>query len=265
MGVADLVGVGFHMVAYDKAQIAYQTQTIMVGGNSVTLSSFPVPGQVDLYLLQHSSDVDLEVSPEDVTLLPPNPMPIEDARITAVIHNQGDIPVSNVDVAFYDGVSLIGNALIPGPLVGGGQATAEVIWDVPVVVGPHQISVVVDPFGLLGDVDPGNNTAVINVFEPDAVVDSIVVNQMGAGTNVLTIRVQSEGPISIQGVDVDVRLYDVNGPTLQRLSVPDEIVPGGFQDVTYVWTVDPQDTVDEFDETNNSRGVHLRFAQVQKR
>jgi hypothetical protein len=123
------------IVGYDKARVVYETRTVEIGGKEIEVD-VPVPEQVDLYVLRHQTSGDLTVSEDDVSIDPPNPVTGDCATVSATVHNLGDIPAIDLDVAFWDGDpeydgSLIGTTTLADTLVGGDTTDAAVEWLVP--------------------------------------------------------------------------------------------------------------------------------------
>jgi hypothetical protein len=258
------------VVAYNKVQIEYETRTILVGELEIEVE-VPIPGQVDLYALRHTIGGDLAIGPSDIVIDPPNPLPGTEATISATIHNIGDVPATDIEVAFYDGDPgndgvLINTEVIQGPLVGGDTAEGSVAWTVPASIEPHDIYVIIDPNLQQEDRDRTNNSAFHCVLAPDLMISEIGVQSAGPD-RLLTIRVANEGVLTVGDAEVTLRRDSVTGPVLAILTVP-EIVPGAYHDLSYRWETpapakaggvmvyaiaDEADAIHEFDETDNTR------------
>jgi hypothetical protein len=253
-------------IGYNKVQIEYETRIINVSGEDIVVDNVPVPGQSDLYVLQHVISGDLSVSPEDIESVPGNPAAGMIATLSARIRNLGDKPAENVETAFYDGDpysggTIIDSALHPGVLVGGDSALVSVGWTVPVSTEAHDIFVVVDPDLVQDDCNRANNTASVGVMLPDLTVPSLSSKAVGLH-NVITVRVANEGTVRAANVDVALHGVDELGPVLGTASIP-EILPGRYYDVSFKWAdvpegrqtccaiVDEGDNIEEFNENNN--------------
>jgi hypothetical protein len=112
---------------------------------------------------------DLAVSASDLSA---SPSPATAGNVTvlsAVIHNIGGEPASNVKVSFYDGDPTqggadIGDTVLPGPLaVRTGTATATVNWTA-YPEGQHQIFVVANSDRSIQESGYENNTASTTLF-----------------------------------------------------------------------------------------------------
>lgn len=254
---ADFTACGDMVVAYDKAQVIYESRTVYVNGQPVNVDNVPVADQVDLYCLWHITSGDLAVNAEDVDISPPNPVAGEIVTITAQVKNLGDVAATDIDVAFYDGApggagELIGTATIAGPLVGGNEATASVQWEAPPSVLSHDLYVVVDPDLMQDDYNRSNNTAILaGVMKPDAVVESILVQEAGPDL-LITVRLANAGALAITEAQVTLRNNGLFGPGITNLT-SSEIVPGAFQDLTYRWESPTPAIVPTFDKAMPGR------------
>ena len=262
---------------YDKMQTVYQTRTVTVGGEEIVIDNVPVPDQTDLYLLRHIVGGDLSIAAADVVVTPPNPLPGTNATITATVHNSGDVAAQSIQVAFYDGVpgqggTLIGTMpVIVGPLVGGGEAAASVVWAVPASTAPRTLVVVVDPNMQQEDRDRTNNAGSLRVLFPDLTISEIGVQAAGR-QRIFTVRIENIGTLTVSSEDVVLRRDAVNGQALASFVIPGPLVPGAFYDLSWTWenvipivggsvtvfaVVDEANLIEEFDESNNVRSTVL--------
>ena len=261
------------LVLYDKAALKEEVQFMNFAGEAVAVS-VPVPGRVSLCLATHVRRGDLAVFPQDLSLSHPNPLAGEVTTISALVHNQGDVASSQIEVEFLDGSTLIGKTTIPGPLVGGDSASVDMEWIVPQSSLPHALTVVVDPKQLQQDDDWSNNTAtLVSVMKPDVTIDALTLQRFGTSVQFVA-RVMNRGALDLVGVEVRFRRETTTGPVIGSVIVPGPIVPGAFVDVPVSWTpsgggpmpaqqwiyaiVDESDSIDEFDEGNNTSRIRLR-------
>jgi hypothetical protein len=273
---------GALLAAYNKVQMLYETREVEVGGEIVVIDNVPVPDQSDLYLLQHTVSGDLSLTAEDISITPANPLPGTEATITATIHNLGDKPAENIDVAFYDGDpagggTLIDMPILAGPLVGGTQAEISTTWLVPPSTEPRDIYVVIDPSGVQEDRDPLNNVAAIEILAPDLTVSEIVVQAAGPH-RFITARVANDGALTAIDVELVLRQDAVDGEVLATFTITEPIVPGAFRDTPWTWEnagpfidgtatlyaiVDESALIDEFSEDNNVRSTIVAGPEAQ--
>ncbi len=100
---------------------------------------------------------DLILLSSDISFSNPNPALGETVTIAASIHNIGDADANNVVVQFFDNEMQIGSDQIIGSITAGGTGTAQVAWTA--TVGTHDISVIIDPYNEIAEVDETNNIA----------------------------------------------------------------------------------------------------------
>lgn len=265
------------VVAYTKVQTMYEARTVTVGGNDFELN-VPTPGQSDLYALRHTVSGDLGVSEDDISLDPSDPTPGEAVLIKAQVHNLGDAPAEEVEVAFYDGNpsaggTLIGMESLSETLAGGEAGVVSMLWSVPTSPEEHDVYVVLDPVLLQEDVNRANNTAArLDIMRPDLTIGTVVAQNAGPSDFVLTARVRNEAGLPAAVVDVEFREGAADGPLLGTVAVPHVVNPNAYVDVDWTWEdagpfatgsqevvaiVDPTNLITEFDERNNERSVIL--------
>lgn len=259
------------VVAYNKAEIGYETETVEVGGELYEINNLPAPGQVDLNVLWHTCLGDLAVHAEGIKLDPPNPLPGETATISAVIKNLGDKAAKDFHVLFYDEGTFVGATSVIETLPGGLETEVSIDWEVPHSVYPRDLSVLIDPVG--NDDDPANNNGVFqDVMKPDLAIESIQVRRVGTHA-LLTMRVHNKGVFAIEANSTHVTLHRDNpeGTVIASLPITHKLVPGAFQDLHHKWNMDGMlegrsstkvytvtdeaDLVDEFNEDNNEHSA----------
>jgi len=260
--------------AHNKVAIEYETREVEVSGEIITVDNVPAFDQSDLYLLWHTVSGELGILDGDIIIEPANPVPGSEATITATVHNLGDTPAENIDVAFYDGDPDAGGVLIEmpvivGPVGGGESAEVSVLWLIPPSIEPRTVYVVVDPLGIQEDGDPDNNEASLTILAPDVTITGISVQAAG-NDRIITMRVENAGALTVVDAYVDLRRDTVAGELLAALAVTEPLVPGAFRDVVWVWEdiapivggeieiftiADPADVIVEFDEENNTRSA----------
>lgn len=184
----------------------------------------PIVESTDLYVLARPFVSDLAIDPNEVTLDPANPAPGGSATIRALIANLGDGPVSNVEVAVYDGDPngggvLIDTAVIAGPIDGGADDAGTVSWTVPAGTTSRTLYVVVDPNSALADADRANNVATKVVLVADVVVDELLAEAAGCDQTI-TVRALNQGAIPSAPTTLTLHEDDPNGAILTTLNVP---------------------------------------------
>jgi hypothetical protein len=274
--VAPVLDAAGDLVAvYAKVQHEYETRTVEVGGEQITVNNIPAPGQTDLYCLRHVISGDLAIASAEVTLSPSNPTPGQTVTVTASVRNIGDQPAADVALAFYDGDPasggpLVGTAVNAGLLAGGQQAELSLDWLLTASNQPRNLYVIVDPGLVQEDRDRTNNVAIVpGVGQPDLRADyltSTIEGEDGAD-RLLTARVVNESGVAVNGTTVTLRRDSVAGELLATLPVAGPLSPGTPVDVTWLWEnagpfgsgplrviaiVDETNTVAEYAEDNNT-------------
>jgi hypothetical protein len=268
-------------LAFDGAQllISYlknatlRTNVNLEGGEEVQhLENVPQPGRTDLCLLRHTLGYDLAVLAGSLVLDAPNPAPGSQTTLRAVIENQGDLPVQNAYVAFYDGNPQTGGVPIgfpvPLPVVFMAGATQEVTisWSVPSAQATHDVYVVADPFLAVNDRDRSDNTASTRAVFPDLTIETCWSTEISHSSIVLVARVVNRGALESAPCSLSWRLDSPNGEEIGQTAL--EAIPVGLSDeVSVLWNTegrhfagdfltvyavaDHTGAVEEFDETNN--------------
>ncbi|MBZ4420466.1 CARDB domain-containing protein [Myxococcus sp. RHSTA-1-4] len=164
---------------------------------------------------------DLAVTSRDLSSVPVMGTAGASLQLSAVVHNLGGLPASNVKVSFFDGDPKaggrhLGDAVATGPLaVRKGTATASLPW-VAYPEGEHLIHVVVNPDEAIEESGRENNSASFRVFvQPggplcDLAMDAARISATpaapGAGESVtLTATVRNVG-----GMDCAASLVTVH-------------------------------------------------------
>ena len=96
--------VGNLTFAYNKVEMIYTNKTVTLeGGGTITITNVVQPGRVDLCVTKRVLVRDLEIKSGDFTVSGINYLPGDPLTLSAVVRNSGDVAMSNVVVAFYDG------------------------------------------------------------------------------------------------------------------------------------------------------------------
>ena len=256
---------------YDKNFTQYEDRTETINGQEVTITGVPKSGTSDLTYLSYSMDVDLSVEVENINIDPQMAFPASDVTITTLIKNIGETPVANTEVELYqcddqDNCTLIYSAIIPEIITGGGEQEINIPWTVPAQTDQATfIRVDVDPTLVFDDHDRSNNSATIPATKSDLTISSIEVQNAG-NKRMITFRVSNIGSIRAQAISTKVNRNALDGSEIFSVEIP-EILPGAFKDVSFTWSnpvsqdgsfieiyaiIDETDTIDEFDETNNT-------------
>jgi hypothetical protein len=172
------------------------------------------------------------------------------------------------------------------PLVGGDQAIIEIEWSVPSMPDPNQhlpnewlpdpnrwdalfsrILIVEASFAEGSkeqeqERDPNNDTASCETMRPDLTISEMAV-QKADSNYIITSRVANHGALKANDIELVLREDDPNTGTAHGYTTITEIAAGAFYDVSFTVPemitayaiVDPNETIDEFNEDNNIRSV----------
>lgn len=266
------------VAAFANTQLIY-TNVTTDDDSPVTLTNAPQPGRTDLYVLTHTPGVDPGVSDGSLNLNPTNPAPGSSATVSAVIENFGDVPLTDIPVAFYDGDPnsggiMIGSMQSVSSLEGGATQQVSVVWNVPPGNASHQVYVVVDPDDTLPDRDRSNNTNSVLTVLPDMVVDSTANTEEGVNSVSLNSEILNQGVIASGPFTVSWLLGSTNGPQIASCQVG-SLAPGQSVPAIATWNtagqafttpyvpvytvVDSSNAVVEMDKSNN---IYLQMVSV---
>jgi hypothetical protein len=213
-------------LAYFKTQTERNEVDVEIEGELYHLVNVPQPARTDLCLLRHALGYDLAAAADSLGLEPANPMPGASASITATIENRGDLPVSDLQVAFYDGDPLQGGTLIgsvqviSGWLIAGDARQISVPWTVPTDPAAHQVFVVVDPSLLWDDRDRSNNERSAWSVLPDLAIENVRSEPVSSTSVALIARVVNLGTIATGQCDLAWRAGALDGQLIGTTRLP---------------------------------------------
>ena len=119
--------------------------------------NYPLMEPWENYRVTSTELSDLTLSSGDLTFSNPNLRAGDTITITAPIHNIGNTDVDNVTVQFLDNGMQIESDQTITAIKAGGTGTAQIDWTV--TEGTHNVSVIVDPYGEIGESSETNNIA----------------------------------------------------------------------------------------------------------
>ncbi len=227
---------------------------------------------------------DLSISSSDITIIPPDVIEGQEASIGAIIHNIGNADAYNIEVRFYDGDAsigtLIGIANIPS-IQSGGTSYIQMPWNTFGQSGRNYIHVITDPQNLIAESNENNNETLMSIdvtppTMPDLTVtstDIVFSNQTPKEGDTLTITATIHN-LGINADSIKVNLYD--GGTLLNTFTIYQIIPFGGQaqvqfnidtvglsgNHNFNITIDPENTIDEQREDNNSASANLLIGSI---
>ena len=103
-----------------------------------------------------TESVDLRIEESDISFSDDEPVEGDTVRVSAMVHNDGDVEVKNVYVGFYEGDELLGSCVIP--IIEPGNFNIATM-NFTVSDSAHFIRVIVDPANVIVESNEGNNEA----------------------------------------------------------------------------------------------------------
>ena len=222
---------------------------------------------------------DMEITASDIAIVPANSIEGQPAVISAIIHNIGELGAQNVNISFYDGDPQSGGTLIgsltKSQIDAGATALAEMTWNTYGQSGRNYVHVAVDPQNLIQESNENNNSTLIRVdvappTKPDLAITSSDItfsslNPKEGDPLTLNAFIHNFGT---DASDIEVYLYDGDpsqGGILLSQKTIQQIIPfGGTYTLSFSLdtigltgnhnfyiTVDPNNLIDETNETNN--------------
>ncbi len=259
------------LVCYKRVTFNRTTVNIPEGDKVIQIENVPSIGQRDIRLLHYTLGYDPAILPGSIRITPANPAPSGIASISATVINAGGLPISAMEVAFYDGDPasgglLISKQLVTGPWVGGATAVVTTPWQIPDSDQSHLITVVVDPDTNIVDVNRGNNTDQSLFILPDIIPVKIEAGEAGPGQYIIEGVIFNDGSIPGNAFKAEFHVQSPNGTILNSFDV-NGLPAAGTTSVSFLWdtnlsvyessivsvylVVDPQDNVLEANEDNN--------------
>ncbi|MCL5024422.1 MAG: discoidin domain-containing protein [Nitrospirae bacterium] len=220
----------------------------------------------------------LTLSTSEITYSPSFPTPGDIVTIKAVIKNTGFSDANNTSVSFFDGDPdaggiFIGEAIVSG-IVKDGSRIAEMNWTAS-SSGNHDIYVRIDYANTVLEMNESDNTAVvqIRVYEKiDLAIQGITFTPvLPAPNEMINVQVKTVNLGGLQASNVTLRLA-VDGATIgdhvianlgslqtQTLTFSLQNLAKGIHQI--VATLDPDNSISEGNETNNSMGTSVEVRE----
>ncbi len=226
------------------------------------------PEKENLYLKTTTLGVDLVAVPNSLSVTPARPVPGNSVTLACQIRNAGTLPVKSPSVSFYVGDPSASGQLIKtvtpslDPLPGGATALATCDWLIPVGLTNYDVVVQVDALNAILELSETNNRLASRIIKPDLAAQHVEVESPGDGSTLAVVSIRNQGLVTARDIKVALR---VDGLETQSLTIPG-LAAGAVADAAFqVWrnvelggdaselslVVDPGDTIEESDETNN--------------
>jgi alpha-tubulin suppressor-like RCC1 family protein len=223
-------------VAYNKVEMFRTNLTLTLeDGGTVTVSNVLQPGRVDLVVTKRALVKDLAILPGDFWAQGLNYLPGDPVTLTATVRNVGNVAMSNVRVAFWDGNptnggTLITNVTLPGWLVAASTNTASAIWVVPEPATNHVLHAVVNPAGLGSEFDEANNMQRVRIGGTDLSVSVVRWSAETNGSVRVIAQVQNLGAPTATNSVLAIRPHGSTNAPLATAEVP-PLEPGRLAQV----------------------------------
>ncbi|HEV7767977.1 MAG TPA: PKD domain-containing protein, partial [Thermoanaerobaculia bacterium] len=139
----------------------YTDVTRVIDGTTVVIPGVAQPGSVSLIHLDKELVVDLSIDQNTVAVSAEAPANGQEVKLTAMVCNEGDLPLRDVAVVVYSGRGtngvVLASAQVTGDWRGGETRPIEIAF--PFSDSAQEITLAVDPRGLSGDRSLANNEA----------------------------------------------------------------------------------------------------------
>jgi len=218
--------VGNLTFAYNKVQIIMTNKTVTLeGGGTVTITNVPQPGRVDLRVTKRALVKDLALLAGDFGVSGGNFLPGDAVTLSATVRNIGNVAVSNIVVALWDGNptkggTLITNVTLPGWLEGAATNVATALWIVPEPATNHLLYAIVNPSSLASEFDELNNQQSVKVGGTDLAVSLVSYSVEINGAMRIIAQVQNLGAPSATNSVLAIRREGQMNAPLTTVAVP---------------------------------------------
>ncbi len=180
-----------------NVEILKQTKTVSLpGGGTADISGVPQPGRVDLFVARKALVKDLSLGIGGITAVGTTFLPGDNVTLKVAVHNEGNLAVQNVEVAFYDGDPAqggtpIGTATIAGWLRAADEQEVSISWTIPALPAAHTVFAVVDPSGHVTESNEANNSNAISLNGPDLQLACVTGSALRDGSVRVVARVKA--------------------------------------------------------------------------
>jgi hypothetical protein len=261
------------VIAYNRVQISTGPKTVTTeGGETLTIDNVPQPGRVDLAVVKRALAKDVGFKAGDFTADGAGFLPGDRVTLTATVRNLGDLPVENVQVAFYDGdpalggVEILPRQTVPGVLDGAASAAVTAEWIMPGPAVRHTLYAVLDPDHLLAEANRGNNQLSLEIGGIDLAASLVSRNVGRDGSARVVVEVVNRGAPAAPISTVAIRYAEAaaGSPPLATAVLPG-LDPGVLAQVgldlpagsvgterLFTVTADDASAVADIDRSNNN-------------
>jgi subtilase family serine protease len=183
--------------------------------------------------------------PDGLSLSTPHPAGGELIQLSATISNTGDLALSGVSVAFYDGDpagggTLLGTSSLAYPLAAGITTTLTLDYVVPSSGGIRTLYALVDPENRTAEVDEGDNQASLRAFGPNLALIAAAASPLSGKQIELVSVVSNQGTSASPAAELRYTRESISGTLLISETIP-ALIAGEVYTATTIWEsmVDP--------------------------
>lgn len=174
------------VMSYVSTAVEYEEASFTLDSGEVITYLVPIETQSDLLTLSKAFATNLTFEENSLELTNTHPEPGEKVEITAVIKNNGDFLVNDVDVSFYQGTTdtsgvLLGTQTLD-TLASGFTSTVTLSFTPPAAGGPTQLYAVVDPNKRIVESNESDNVVFLTAFGPDIKIDAVEVQNLSGSS-----------------------------------------------------------------------------------
>ena len=223
--------------AYNKVEIILTNKTVeLEEGGFVTVSNVPQEGRVDIGVMVRRLITDVAIMPGDFTVDGVNYLPYDAITLSTRVRNVGDIAVSNLMVAFYDGNptqsgTLITNLFWSGWLEGAAtNAVLSALWVVPEPATNRTLYAVANAGHMFTEFTANNNTQSVAIGGTDLSVSLISAMPETNGAMRVIAQVHNLGAPTATNSTLALRRMNTSGAPLSTVGVP-ALEPGRLAQV----------------------------------
>lgn len=231
--------VGNLTVAYNSVDVVTTNTVLEVEGEgSVTVTNMPQPGAVGLYVMKKSLITDVAIESGDFTISGANYLPGDAVTLSTSVRNVGDIAVTNLAVAFYQGNPASGGTLIAtetwdGWLAGAAtNAFFSTVWVVPEPATNLEFYAVANAAHLFAEFSENNNSQSLSAGGTDLSVSLVEAAAETNGAMRVIAKVKNIGAPGAPETTVALRYQGDGGTPLATAGVP-ALEPGKSAEIAF--------------------------------
>ena len=213
-------------LAYNVVAVNEVTKSVILAdGRTVQVDGALEFGQVDLRILKRALRRDVGFRQGGLTVDCAPCLPGQIHTVQAQVANLGDLPISDLTVAFYAGDPNrggreIGRATISELLRAGENATTKVQWTPSGPFASQELFAVVDPDDRISETDETNNTTSLRVGGPDLSLSLRSASAEPDGSARIVVEVRNGGTVASGAAQTTIASVDASASPLATADIP---------------------------------------------